>query len=466
MKLPPEWLSSFLEQALARAPGPPSSSPAARRRAVLAHLSRSGLLFGAPLPEDDGHRLSEEMGLLRPLLRYLNRLTQAAVLATAADDRAALQQRLLQALAAVYAPGPIREAVAQGPSVRGYGRALARLTADLRGHRYLAGNPLVGLTLHHAFMATDVACLLDLLALHDVEGTVDELAIAARLESRLAEQEALVCGIGHLTLLRDDVDPEGVKDTVAWHMKHLGLSRRRAQRFTELARTGGQPAQVAALAPVEARGRVLLAVMMVARVDGRVSHEEREWLLELGELVDVKGPRWARVLRRVDRFCSDNRAALDPLIYAMAFELEGSPVPAKLVRALRDNAQGVWTEIRETGDLAVLLAKRSSGQQLTSEEAKRMREQLLDVARVIPGLAVFGLPGGAILLPVLTRLLPFDLRPSAFRPGAFRAFDEADGSLQQGDTATKAPADAANDAEAASAPDAKGGPDHERSPTR
>jgi hypothetical protein len=44
-----------------------------------------------------------------------------------------------------------------------------------------------------------------------------------------------------------------------------------------------------------------------------------------------------------------------------------------------------------------------------------MREQLVDVAKTVPSLAVFALPGGFILLPVVLKLLPFDLRPSSFR---------------------------------------------------
>ena len=82
---------------------------------------------------------------------------------------------------------------------------------------------------------------------------------------------------------------------------------------------------------------------------------------------------------------------------------------------LRNFSPAVVVEIRQTGELAALLAK-SSHAKLTDEEWAKVREQLTDVVKTIPALAIFALPGGMILLPILLKLLPFDLRPSAFRP--------------------------------------------------
>jgi hypothetical protein len=43
-----------------------------------------------------------------------------------------------------------------------------------------------------------------------------------------------------------------------------------------------------------------------------------------------------------------------------------------------------------------------------------VRLQLLDICKAIPALAIFMLPGGSLLLPLLIKLLP-DILPSAFR---------------------------------------------------
>jgi hypothetical protein len=44
-----------------------------------------------------------------------------------------------------------------------------------------------------------------------------------------------------------------------------------------------------------------------------------------------------------------------------------------------------------------------------------MREQLIDVAKAIPALAIFAAPGGVLLLLALSKVLPLNLLPSAFR---------------------------------------------------
>ena len=43
-----------------------------------------------------------------------------------------------------------------------------------------------------------------------------------------------------------------------------------------------------------------------------------------------------------------------------------------------------------------------------------MRAQLIDLAKTIPALAIFAAPGGMLLLPILLKLLPFNLLPSSF----------------------------------------------------
>ena len=50
---------------------------------------------------------------------------------------------------------------------------------------------------------------------------------------------------------------------------------------------------------------------------------------------------------------------------------------------------------------------------LNDEEQKKIQQQLLDIFKSIPSLAIFMLPGGAILLPLFVKIIP-KLLPSAF----------------------------------------------------
>jgi len=85
----------------------------------------------------------------------------------------------------------------------------------------------------------------------------------------------------------------------------------------------------------------------------------------------------------------------------------------KLVNKLiRRNSKRLVKELRQSKDLLALISK-STHTELTKEEQKRMQAQLVDILKTIPSLAIFMLPGGAILLPICAKLIP-NLLPSAF----------------------------------------------------
>jgi hypothetical protein len=63
---------------------------------------------------------------------------------------------------------------------------------------------------------------------------------------------------------------------------------------------------------------------------------------------------------------------------------------------------------------AVSLIKKATHSSLSEEEKEKIKIQLLDICRAIPSFAVFLLPGGVLLLPLLIKLIP-DILPSAFK---------------------------------------------------
>jgi len=100
-------------------------------------------------------------------------------------------------------------------------------------------------------------------------------------------------------------------------------------------------------------------------------------------------------------------------------------------RSLDDNVKALLLEARMMGELSVFLGKLAIGQQLTAEERRRMRQELIDLAKAIPALAIFAAPGGLLLLAALAKVLPFSLLPSAFQ-GARR--EEVPGTSLQVET--------------------------------
>jgi hypothetical protein len=80
---------------------------------------------------------------------------------------------------------------------------------------------------------------------------------------------------------------------------------------------------------------------------------------------------------------------------------------------LQKNKLRLYQELSQSKE-ALFLLRKSTHTPLDEEEKAKVRIQLLDICKAIPALAVFMLPGGALLLPLLIKLLP-DILPSAFK---------------------------------------------------
>jgi hypothetical protein len=76
------------------------------------------------------------------------------------------------------------------------------------------------------------------------------------------------------------------------------------------------------------------------------------------------------------------------------------------------NSKHLYQELKESKDLVKLLTE-STLRNLSKKEQEQMQEQIMDIIKSIPSLAIFMLPGGAILLPIFIKFIP-KLLPSAF----------------------------------------------------
>ena len=80
---------------------------------------------------------------------------------------------------------------------------------------------------------------------------------------------------------------------------------------------------------------------------------------------------------------------------------------------LNKNKQRFGQELKQSKE-AIFLIKKATHTHLSEEEKEKIKIQLLDICKTIPALTVFLLPGGALLLPLLIKLIP-DILPSAFQ---------------------------------------------------
>lgn len=160
---------------------------------------------------------------------------------------------------------------------------------------------------------------------------------------------------------------------------------------------------------------LLEQVLLASLVDGRRSPKEIDFLSALSAQLGFTPEEKKTLELEVAEFYAKRRDVVDVFTVSAGAEVMGEELVDSMQATLEKNFTALLNEVKETGELSVLLARAARGQKLSKDEKRRMREQLLDVARAVPALAIFAAPGGILLLVALAKVLPFDLLPSSFR---------------------------------------------------
>lgn len=79
---------------------------------------------------------------------------------------------------------------------------------------------------------------------------------------------------------------------------------------------------------------------------------------------------------------------------------------------LTRNKTRLYKEITQSKELVYLLSQ-STHRELNADEKEKIKQQLYDIFKSIPSLAIFVIPGGSVLLPIIIKFIP-QLLPSAF----------------------------------------------------
>ena len=289
------------------------------------------------------------------------------------------------------------------------GKVAARLS-----RRYLAeGGPFAGLPLHNGLCAIEVRTCATLALAAFSRDRISPAAAHLASRAALAWRSLLVELLSGLARAQE----KGAESTRGIEQV-LRAQRLPAREARALRRALEHPREIAQLALAlhsEALRRFALEqVLLAALVDRNFDAGEAAFVEQLAQALGIDAERLARLEVRVDDFYRQNRDAL--LALQRAETPEGLPhaLTTRLTAAVVDNLDRLVQEIRETGELAELLAKATAGQTLSPAEKSKVREQLIDLAKTIPALAIFAAPGGMLLLPILLKLLPFNLLPSSF----------------------------------------------------
>lgn len=151
---------------------------------------------------------------------------------------------------------------------------------------------------------------------------------------------------------------------------------------------------------------------MASWTDRMIDSQEYLFLNQLGMDLGLDDTVIEQSIKDINTFYSINQDQITLLgskNLVKNFYDNSSKMVTKLIKR---NSKRLRKELSESKDLMVLLTK-STTRDLTDEEQKKMQTQLIDLIKSIPSLAIFMLPGGAILLPLFIKFIP-KLLPTAF----------------------------------------------------
>jgi hypothetical protein len=410
-----------------RSVGPSRATLAQARGALEAQLRASGLGYGTgekdAAIEHDGEAGPGTRAFANFVAGILRLSVRAATLSHArwfmpGATGGGVDARRAQLLAIFAAVAGEREAAARlfdnplaAPSPL---PKLADKAAAWFARRFLAeSGPFAGLPLHNGLCAIEARTCATVALASFGHGRMSPAAVAIASRSALRWRALLVELLAGLAKGQENGGEtlRGIDQVL--RSQRLPVTEARLLRAA--LRNPRSPDQLGPHLHSEPLRRFALThVLLAALVDSRFEASEVEFVERLARAAGVDATAVAQLEVEVADFYRNQKDALAALRRAEAPEGLPHALTTRLEEAIADNLARILQEIRETKELAELLAKASVGGTLTDEEKGKVRQQLLDLAKTIPALAIFAAPGGMLLLPILLKLLPFNLLPSSF----------------------------------------------------
>jgi hypothetical protein len=146
--------------------------------------------------------------------------------------------------------------------------------------------------------------------------------------------------------------------------------------------------------------------------DQKLDTPEIQFLNELTSILELSEEQLRKSVEHLRSFSEVHTEKISLFEYTTPVQHFYKQASATVKLLILRNKNRLLKELDESGELMLLLSQ-SAIRELTSEEKTQVKRQLLDVCKTIPSLAIFLLPGGAILLPIMVKLIP-KLLPTAF----------------------------------------------------
>jgi hypothetical protein len=421
----PEWFSVLVRDALSENSALPRPIRTAELgREVEDRLWSSGVLLGAGPAEPRIQTQTDAEAAFVQLTRFM--LQQVAALVRSSVPAGTTPQLVRWRLSALIAAfigehgvaSVFEEALQETPlPASDEKRLLGIIGAQLQRRAYLLGNPPDGLPLHGGIASLEARSFVRLAAGWLANGRglrARSEAYATRHSAVKALYAELVAGVFAAT---DALAPGQSSPWLRMAGRQVrALSLLPEDRRTALdgLRTPRSPVDLLREVPPRTRKLLLEQLVLAALLVHRWTPEVRAQFVDSAAELHLPAKQIEAVEACAAAFLLEHREAALALSRA-GRETAWDHVLQETTDSFHEAADAVAAEIRATGELGGLLARMARGEALSPDERHRMRQQLVDLAKVVPSLAIFAAPGGMLLLPLVFKLLPFDMRPTAFQ---------------------------------------------------
>ncbi len=146
--------------------------------------------------------------------------------------------------------------------------------------------------------------------------------------------------------------------------------------------------------------------------DAKIEESEKKFLIQLAEKINISNLFVEKSIADMDLFLTTNKDQIPYFNFSNPVKHFYDQTTQNVHTLISRNKNRLLLEISQSKELMVLLAK-STKRDLSPEEKKKVKNQLLDICKSIPSLTIFLVPGGSLLLPILIKFIP-QMLPSAF----------------------------------------------------
>ena len=146
--------------------------------------------------------------------------------------------------------------------------------------------------------------------------------------------------------------------------------------------------------------------------DEKIENEEIYFLHSLSQILSLPDAFVDESIKCTHDFITEHKKEIPYFNYSNPVKHFYDQTTQTVVTLISRNKNRLIKEIIQSKELMVLLTY-STIRDLDEKEKKKVKKQLLEICKTVPSLAIFLLPGGSLLLPILIKFIP-QLLPSAF----------------------------------------------------